>query len=46
MAGKYTIETHSNSDYAGGVTVHENSLEAERLVWQELDKARQATIAA
>lgn len=45
MAGKYNIQTN-NFDNGTCITVHEASLEAERSVWYELDKARQATIAA
>ncbi len=46
LAGKYNIETHNNFDNAGSVTVHENSFDTERQLWQELDKSRQETIAA
>lgn len=46
LAGKYSIETHNNSDNAGAVTVHEASLEGERKLWQELDKARLEILAA
>jgi transcriptional regulator with XRE-family HTH domain len=50
LAGKYNVQQDNKefSDHAQaiGIAVTEQTFEAERRVWEELDKSRKATIAA
>ena len=45
-SSKYNVYSNTSHDQASVLTVYEQAFEAERQLWQELDKAKKATIAA